>query len=79
MFWGRKNRTKETLKNRLELVLAYDRAQIPPGRVEALRKELLEVVERYFPKNTSKVQPNIEVEQRGDTVVLTASIPLDNQ
>ncbi|ADV66627.1 cell division topological specificity factor MinE [Deinococcus maricopensis] len=71
MFWGRK-RTKETLKDRLELVLAYDRAQIPPGKVDALRRDLMEVVQRYFPTQGT----NVEVEQRGDTVVLVANIPL---
>ncbi|MFC4452783.1 cell division topological specificity factor MinE [Deinococcus sonorensis] len=65
-------RSKDELKNRLELVLAYDRAQIPPGKVDALRKDLLEVVNRYFPTQGS----NVEVEQRGDTVVLVANIPL---
>ena len=39
--WLNKRRSKETLKDRLELVLAYDRAQIPPGKVDALRNDLL--------------------------------------
>ena len=74
MFWGRK-RTKETLKDRLELVLAYDRAQIPPGKVDALRRDLMEVVQRYFPTQGT----NVEVEQRGDTVVLVANTPLQRE
>ncbi|WP_034385554.1 cell division topological specificity factor MinE [Deinococcus sp. YIM 77859] len=71
--WLNKRRSKDTLKDRLELVLAYDRAQIPPGKVDALRNDLLEVVKRYFPAGSS----NVEVEQRGDQVVLMASIALD--
>ena len=31
MFWGRR-KTKDTLKNRLQVVLQYDRAGLPPGR-----------------------------------------------
>jgi cell division topological specificity factor len=73
MFWGRR-RSKETLKDRLQMVIAYDRAEIPPGKVEALQKELLEVINRYFPSGLRK--PHVEVEQRGDTVVLTADIPV---
>ncbi len=73
MFWGR-GRSKEALKDRLKLVLAYDRAEIPPGKVEALRTELLEVIQRYFPSEQRDLR--LEVEQRGDTVVLTANIPL---
>ncbi|MCP2015863.1 cell division topological specificity factor [Deinococcus sp. HSC-46F16] len=71
--WMKGRRSKETLKDRLELVLAYDRAQIPPGKVDALRHDLLEVVKRYFPAGNS----NVEVEQRGDQVVLSASISLE--
>ena len=55
--WLKKGRSKETLKDRLELVLAYDRAQIPPGKVDALRNDLLEVVKRYFPTGNSSVFP----------------------
>ncbi|AWN22998.1 cell division topological specificity factor MinE [Deinococcus irradiatisoli] len=68
-----KRGTKETLKDRLELVLAYDRAKIAPGKVDALRQDLLEVVRKYFPTEGS----NIEVEQRGDTIMLVANIPLE--
>ncbi len=69
----KRGRSKETLKDRLELVLAYDRAQIPPGKVDALRQDLLEVVRRYVPTGNSSV----EIEQRGDMVVLMANIQLD--
>jgi cell division topological specificity factor len=75
VFWGRRSRSKEALKDRLQLVLAYDRAEIPPGKVEALRNELLEVIRRYFPPQ-DRSEPRLEVEQRGDTVVLTADIPI---
>ena len=72
--WFRGRRSKETLKDRLELVLAYDRAKIAPGKVEALRNDLLEVVQKYFPSGNSKV----EVEQDGDKVVLMASISIED-
>ena len=71
----RGKRSRDELKNRLELVLAYDRAQIPPGKVDALRRDLMEVVQRYFPTEGS----NVEIEQRGDTVVLVANIPLSGR
>lgn len=74
MFWGRRGRSKEALKDRLQLVLAYDRAEIPPGKVDALRNELVEVINRYFPAGKSDLK--LDVEQRGDTVILTANIPL---
>jgi cell division topological specificity factor len=70
--WGRKSR--DTVKDRLKVALAYDRAQIPPGKVDALRDELVQVVKKYFPSETSNIK--LEVEQRGETVILTADIPL---
>jgi cell division topological specificity factor len=74
MFWGRR-KTKDTLKNRLQVVLQYDRAGLPPGREEMLRNELMAVIQKYFPG--AKSQPNLNVERRGENVILTADIPLD--
>ena len=68
--------SKETLKERLQLVLAYDRAGMNPAKVEALRDELLAVIRKHFPAGDGAPQPKLDVEQRGDTVVLTANIPL---
>lgn len=68
--------SKNTLKNRLNLVLAYDRAQMAPGNIEALRSDLLTVVRRYFPEDERRGAARIDVEQRGDTVVLIANITL---
>jgi cell division topological specificity factor len=76
MFWGRRrDNTKDTLKNRLQVVLAYDRQGLPPGKQEALRQEMLEVLKRYFP---SLRDFNMEMKRDGDgeAMVLTADIPL---
>jgi cell division topological specificity factor len=75
MFWGRRNNTKDTLKNRLQVVLAYDRAGMPPGKQEELRRELHAVLKRYFP---SLRDFNMEMKRDGDNeaMVLTADIPL---
>lgn len=72
-WFSNKKRSKEKLKNRLELVLAYDRAKISPGTVEALRNDLLEVVNRYFPSGNSQV----DIDQDGDKVMLMASVAID--
>lgn len=75
--FGSRN-SKDALKERLQMVLAYDRAGIPPGKAEALQKELLEVIRKYFPADANHGhEPKVEFEQRGDTVVLTANIPLN--
>ncbi|MER3443198.1 Cell division topological specificity factor [Calidithermus terrae] len=72
-FWQR-NKSKDVLKERLKLTLAYDRAQLAPGMVDALKNDLLEVLKRYFPAEHDAL--NVELEQRGEKVVMIANIPL---
>ncbi len=73
MFWGRR-KSKEKVKERLKLVLAYDRAHLSPGMVEQLKQDLLEVLHRYFPAERDGVE--VSLEQRGERVVLVADIPV---
>ncbi|ADW21378.1 cell division topological specificity factor MinE [Thermus scotoductus] len=70
--WWRK-RSKEKAKERLKLVLAYDRAKLSPGLVESLKRDLLEVLRRYFP---AQEEVNVALEERGEKMVLIADIPL---
>jgi len=74
MFWRRRKKSKQRAKERLQLVLAYDRAKLAPGKMEALKHDLLEVLGRYFPADQEQVE--IEFEQRGERVVLVANIPI---
>ncbi|WP_114312658.1 cell division topological specificity factor MinE [Thermus caldifontis] len=71
MWWRR--RSKEKAKERLKLVLAYDRAKLSPGLVENLKRDLLEVLRRYFP---AQEEVNVALEERGEKMVLIADIPL---
>ncbi|AFH38709.1 cell division topological specificity factor [Thermus thermophilus] len=72
MWWRR--RSKEKAKERLKLVLAYDRARLSPGMVESLKRDLLEVLRRYFPAQEEGL--SVALEERGEKVVLVADIPL---
>ncbi|WP_298629048.1 cell division topological specificity factor MinE [uncultured Thermus sp.] len=71
MWWRR--RSKDKAKERLKLVLAYDRAKLSPGLVENLKRDLLEVLRRYFP---AQEEVNVALEERGEKMVLIADIPL---
>ncbi|WP_243027142.1 cell division topological specificity factor MinE [Thermus albus] len=72
MWWRR--RSKDKAKERLKLVLAYDRAKLSPGLVENLKRDLLEVLRRYFPAQDEGL--SVALEERGERVVLIADIPL---
>mgnify|MGYP003444272827 FL=1 len=72
MWWRR--RSKEKAKERLKLVLAYDRARLSPGMVESLKRGLLEVLRRYFPAQEEGL--SVALEERGEKMVLVADIPL---
>jgi cell division topological specificity factor len=72
MWWRRKS--KEKAKERLKLVLAYDRAKLSPGMVENLKRDLLEVLRRYFPAQEEGL--SVALEERGERMVLMADIPL---
>ena len=72
MWWRR--RSKEKAKERLKLVLAYDRARLSPGMVECLKRDLLEVLRRYFPAQEEGL--SVALEERGEKMVLVADIPL---
>ena len=72
MWWLR--RSKEKAKERLKLVLAYDRARLSPGMVESLKRDLLEVLRRYFPAQEEGL--SVALEERGEKMVLVADIPL---
>jgi len=74
-FFGRK-KSKDHLKERLKLVLSYDRAKLTPGKMEDLKHELLEVISKYFPSNESEY--DVTVEQQGDRMVFVANLPMQN-
>jgi len=73
--WFQRKRSKDKLKERLKLVLSYDRAKLTPGRMEDLKAELLEVIAKYFSAEDSAY--DVRVEQQGERMVLIANLPLE--
>lgn len=69
----RRRKTKDDLKQRLKLVLSYDRARLSPGKMEQLKRELLAVVQKYFPSEGEDL--NVRFEQHADRMVLIAELP----
>ncbi len=73
-FFKRKTKSASKAKERLQLVLIHDRTDLPPGKMEALRDELLEVISRHIDVDRDAVR--IEVAQDGREQHLLANIPL---
>jgi cell division topological specificity factor len=72
--FNRRNRSAQTAKERLRLVLIHDRSALPPGAMETLRDELIEVISRHVEVDKSSVR--LEITQDGRTQRLLADIPL---
>lgn len=72
-----RKKSKDHLKERLKLVLSYDRAKLSPGKMEQLKHDLLEVIARYFPMDGHDT--DVRLEQHGDRMVLIANLPMRHE
>ena len=76
MKWFRfgRNRSAQSAKERLQLVLINDRTNLTSEELTALKDEILQVISRHVDIDTSAVQ--IAVEHDGRSQRLVADIPL---
>lgn len=73
MFRSRKKSASKA-KDRLKLVLIHDRIALPPGVMEELKNELIQVISKHVDVDRKLVQ--IEFSQEGRGQRLIADIPI---
>lgn len=75
LFPGMSDRnSRQEVKNRLKLVLAHDRAAIAPEMLEAMRREILEVVSRYVDLDSEAMEFSLDSSDR--MTILVANLPI---
>jgi cell division topological specificity factor len=67
-------RSARAAKERLQLVLVHDRSDLPPGKLEALKNDLIAVLSRHVEIDSRSIR--IELTQDRDQQRLVADIPL---
>ena len=75
LFGRAKKGSGATAKDRLRFVLQHDRINLPPERMEEMKREILAVIVKYLVVDKDRVE--IDLEQRDRThSKLTAEIPV---
>ena len=64
----------DTARQRLQLVLIHDRANLPPGQIELMKEEVIRVISKYIDIDRSKAE--IAMENEGREQRLTMIIPI---
>ncbi|BFM41042.1 cell division topological specificity factor MinE [Synechocystis sp. LKSZ1] len=74
LFGRGNNRSGEDAKRRLKLVIANDRSGLSPEMMEAMRRDILEVVGRYVEIDSDDMELSLESDQR--MTALIANLPV---
>ena len=66
--------SKDIARERLRLVLVHDRSMVSPEIINALRDDLIQVIQKYMDIDLESLLVNIEGED--NSVALIANIPI---
>jgi cell division topological specificity factor len=73
-FQRRDRKSAKAASDRLQDLLAHDRAGVTPGRIEALKEDMIVVISKHFAIEPGGV--HIELSRERDQHKLVADIPL---
>lgn len=71
---GRENTSRDIARERLRLVLIHDRATVSPNILNALKEELIRVIQEYMEIDEESIIVDLENEE--NSVALVANIPI---
>lgn len=71
---GKKEKSGATAKQRLQMVLIHDRADVPPGLLEQIKDDIIEVIAKRLEINPDTVVVNLDNTTKESRLV--AEIPL---
>ena len=74
-FRGQKEGSGAKAKERLQLILVHDRINLPPQRLEEMKREILAVISKYVSVDNQNVE--IALHQRDRNNLLVAEIPFE--
>lgn len=76
LFGSSRGPSKKMAKERLQLVLIHDRTDITPELMDALRRDLIEVITRYMDVDEKNIELGMDRDEKEGQIALEASIPV---
>ena len=73
---GRDELPKEVAKKRLSLLLLQDRISLPPDKLEALKRDPLEVLSKYVEVEQESVEISIEQLPSSRKMAIVSNVPV---